>query len=166
MIPERISSFLDEHGTAYRLLSHRPDTTARETAIDTTTPLGEFAKSVVMRIDGKHAIIVLAASEMVDLSKAREVFGTHDVHLVEEETLQDLFPDCELGAEPPLGNLYGLPVYVSPMLSRDQHITFNAGTHTEAMRMSYEDFNRLTEPKVVDVASSATQPGSMASQFD
>ena len=153
MIPFRVMTCLDESAAAYHVVQHRQDTTAKEAAADTRTPTWAFAKSVLVLADGRFVLVVLPASEMVDFAKLREALGAREVHLASESSMLKLFPDCELGAEPPMGNLYNLPVFVSDSIPRDEEITFNAGTHTEAIRMRYRDFERIVQPRVVDCAA-------------
>jgi Ala-tRNA(Pro) deacylase len=96
---------------------------------------------------------VLAASQHVEMRELRHVLGAKHIRLAKEEEFQELFPGCELGAMPPFGNLYGLPVFVDEILTQDKEIAFNAGTHSELVRMSYADFERLVQPKVVSLAA-------------
>lgn len=146
----RLLAFLDEHHIPYELIHHRLDYTAQRTAADTHTRGRDFAKSVVLDLDGGFALAVVPAHRKIDFAKARDLLQTK-VILASEEKIAELFPDCEIGAEPPLGNLYGLPVYVSPELADDEFITFNAGSHHEAVRMRYLDFEELVKPTVLDL---------------
>ena len=112
-----------------------------------------FAKTVILKTrDGRLVMAVLAGPHNVNLKAARAVVGS-EVDLAPEAEFAPKFPGCELGAEPPLGNLYGLPVYVDEALSKDPEIVFNAGTHTEAIRMTYADYERLVRPVVGRLAS-------------
>jgi Ala-tRNA(Pro) deacylase len=148
----RLTSCLEKWGVPFHIIGHRVDYSAQETAQDTDTPGKEFAKTVVLSVDGRYAMAVLAATEAVDLHRARALLGARDVHLAGEQKLQELFPDCEVGAEPPFGHLYGMPVYVSPLLAEDEYITFNAGSHIEVIRMKYSDYKRLETPRVMSLA--------------
>jgi Ala-tRNA(Pro) deacylase len=152
LVRNKLTTYLDERNIKYHLIHHSLDYNAKQTASDTTTPPGSFAKTVVLKVDEGHAIAVVTASERVDLVRFRDAIGASSVELVHEDELLDLFPDCEIGAEPPLGNLYGLPVYVSRALSNDDVITFNAGTHLEVIRMAYADFAKHVQPQVLDIA--------------
>jgi Ala-tRNA(Pro) deacylase len=149
---ERVRGFLEENGVKFEVIHHGKDFTARETALDTHTPPAEFAKTVFVCIDGDFAVAVLPADDMVSVTKLRLSVGARGVELATEDEIRDLCPDCELGAAPPLGNLYGLSVYVSPSLEADEQITFNAGSHEDAIRIAYVDFKRLVEPQVVALA--------------
>ncbi len=112
------------------------------------TPEKEMAKVVIVKVRERFVMIVLPARWNVDLHRLRTVFATHQVRLATEDELIGLFPDCELGAMPPFGNLYGLPVYVDQSLTEDEEIVFQAGTHSDAIRMRYWDFASLTFPVV------------------
>jgi Ala-tRNA(Pro) deacylase len=106
-----------------------------------------MAKTLVLKFDGQLALVVLPASERVDLHRIREAIGAKRVELASEAEFGSRFPGCELGAMPPFGNLYGMDTWVTESLTRDREIAFNAGTHTEVIRMAYADFARLAAPK-------------------
>jgi Ala-tRNA(Pro) deacylase len=148
-IVPRLQKYLEESGVEYSTISHETDYRAWVTARDTDTPEVEFAKSVFVMIDDRPAIAVVPASRDVALAKLRAAARAEEVCLASEDEIESLCPDCEVGAAPPFGNLYDLPVYVSRTLAADEQITFNAGTHNEAVRMRYADFARLVEPAVV-----------------
>ena len=150
-IVAKLKEFLEENGVDYEVIHHKTDYRARETARDTHTPQGEFAKSVFLLIDDQHAMAVVPASRDVAIGKLRDAVGAGEVRLASEDEFERLCPDCEVGAAPPFGNLYDLPVYVSKSLAADEQITFNAGSHSEAVRMSYRDFERLVKPRVLAV---------------
>jgi Ala-tRNA(Pro) deacylase len=151
-MPERVRALLDENGVKYEVIHHRKDFTARDTALDTHTPPAEFAKTVFVCIDREFAVAVLPANDMLSETKLNLALEASGVELATEDEIRGLCPDSELGAAPPFGNLYGLPVYVSPALEADEHITFNAGTHEDAIRIAYTDFKRIVEPQVVPLA--------------
>ena len=148
----RLREFLDSHDVKYFVVSHSPAYTAQEIAASAHVPGGELAKTVMVSVNGKIAMVVLPASKQLDLERLREISGTRDAGLAEEEEFSFLFPECEIGAMPPFGNLYGLDVYVTEELEHDEDIWFNAGTHTELVRMAYRDFKRLVNPKVAFLA--------------
>ena len=108
-----------------------------------------MAKTVIVRINNKEAMAVLPASYKIDFEALMEVTGSDKVSLAGEEEFKYMFPDCEIGAMPPFGNLYDLEVYVAQTLAEDEEIAFNAGTHSELIRMSYKDFEALVKPKVL-----------------
>jgi Ala-tRNA(Pro) deacylase len=145
----RLQELLDESGVEYEVLHHREDFRARTTAADTHTPAGEFAKTVVMWVDGAYALAVLPATHFVAEGRFERSVGAEKARLATEFEMRDLLPDCEVGAAPPIGGLFGLPTYVSPVLARREHITFNAGTHSDAVRLTWSAYHGLAEPKVV-----------------
>lgn len=148
----KLKEFLNENRVKYVTISHSPAYTAQEIAASAHIPGKEVAKTVILRLDGKMAMAVLPASRQIDLDKLKEAAGAEEVELATEKEFQGLFPDCELGAMPPFGNLYGMPVYVADKLTEDEEIAFNAGSHTELMQLPYEDFERLVKPEVLKFA--------------
>ena len=92
---------------------------------------------------------VLPGSQKVELALLRDALGSKQVTLAKESAFRDRFPECELGAMPPFGNLYGMPVYVADSLTEDEEIAFNAGSHTQLVKMAYRDFERLVQPEVM-----------------
>jgi Ala-tRNA(Pro) deacylase len=148
----RLQKLLDASGVDYEVLHHREDFRARSTAADTHTPPIEFAKTVVLWVDGSYALAVLPATHFVSEHKLAKSLGADEVRLASEFEMQDLLPDCEVGAAPPIGLLFGLPTYASPVLARDEHITFNAGTHRDALRMTWADYERLAKPTLVSLS--------------
>lgn len=134
------------------MLSHSPAYTAQEIAAAAHVPGKELAKTVIVSINGTMAMVVLPASRQLDFERLREVTGTRDVELAGEREFAGLFPECEIGAMPPFGNLYGMDVYVAEELEEDEEIAFNAGSHNELLRLSYEDYRRLVHPEVARLA--------------
>ena len=149
-IAERVRTFLDAHHAAYETIHHEPDYTAQMTAAHTHTPGVEFAKTVLLKVDGEYMLAALPAHHRILFEVIQEALGAWEVRLATEDELKRLFPDCDLGAEPPLGNLYDMPVLMSQAMVFDRSITFNAGTHEEAVRMSEEDFLEWVRPRVID----------------
>jgi Ala-tRNA(Pro) deacylase len=147
----RLKSYLDENHVHYTLMSHSPAYTAQAAAATLHVPGKELAKTVVVTAGTEHVIAVLPASRHVDLKRLATVLGK-SARLASEPEFIGLFPDSELGAMPPLGNLYHLPVYVDESLAADEEIVFHAGTHRDAVRMRYADFARLASPRVVSFA--------------
>jgi Ala-tRNA(Pro) deacylase len=149
----RLTDYLSRNDVPYQQIHHTPDFTSQETAAHTKTPGREFAKTVVLRIDHEFGLAVLPAHHRIDFEALRRWLNAQEVRLASEEEMRSLFPDCDVGAEPPLGSLYELPVYVSPTLARDEEITFNGGSHEEAIRMKYDDFARITRPSIIHFSS-------------
>lgn len=147
---KRLQEFLDDHGVRYVTVSHSAAFTAQEIAASAHVPGRELAKTVMVKLDGKLAMAVLPASSQVDLELLTRVTGASDVRLADEKEFAECFPGCELGAMPPFGNLYGMDVYVADRLAQDEEIAFNAGSHTELIRLRYADFERVVHPRVMD----------------
>jgi Ala-tRNA(Pro) deacylase len=150
---QRLKEFLDKNDVRYVLISHSRAFTAAATAAITHTPGKEIAKTVMVKVDGQLAMAVVPGSRHLDLRALEEELGAHRVELVSEEEFQSVFPDCELGAMPPFGTLYGLSVYVDTKLEDDPEIAFNAGSHRELMRMQYADYERLEHPQILPIAT-------------
>ncbi len=142
----RLKEFLDEKGVKYIAIKHSTAYTAQEIAASAHIKGKELAKSVIVKIDGKMAMLVLPASYKVNFDELKEALGTEKVRLANEHEFKDKFPECEVGAMPPFGNLYSMDVFVAHSLSEDEEIAFNAGTHSELIKMSYTDFEKLVEP--------------------
>lgn len=140
------------HRIKYEKISHSPAYTAQEVAAKAHVSGWELAKTVVVQLDGKFAMAVLPASEQIDLGYFAEIVGAKEARLASEDEFIDLFPGCELGAIPPFGNLFGLKVYVAPELAEDEMIVFSAGSHTDLIRMAYDDYEWLTEPEMMPFA--------------
>lgn len=148
MPARKLKRFLNEHNISYQVIKHDVANTSQEKAASAHVSGNEFAKTVMIKINGKMAMAVLPASYQVDFDILKIMLGTTHVELATESEFKASFPDCEIGAMPPFGNLYGMDVFVSDSLTEDDEISFNAGTHTELYKMSYEDYERLVNPKV------------------
>lgn len=146
----KLKEFLNSRGVRYVSIAHSPAFTAAEVAASAHIAGRDFAKTVIVKIAGAMAMVVLPANRRIVLSDLRELLGTHEVELASETEFRGRFPDCELGAMPPFGNLYGLTVYVAQSLAEEESIAFNAGTHREVVRMRYEDFAAVVQPVVMD----------------
>jgi Ala-tRNA(Pro) deacylase len=148
----KLREFLDSHNVKYVTMIHSPAYTAQEIAAAAHVPGKELAKTVMVRLDGRLVMAVLPASCRVDFGKLRKAVDAKNAELASEEDFKDTFPGCELGAMPPFGNLYGLDVYVADVLAAQESIAFNAGSHTELVKLAYPDFERLVKPKVAAFA--------------
>ena len=153
MPAKKLREFLDGHDTRYVTISHSRAYTAQEIAESAHIRGKELAKTVMVKIDGKMAMAVVPASERVDLQLLKQGTGDHEVDLATEQEFEADFPDCEPGAMPPFGNLYAMEVFVSPRLSVDEEIAFSAGTHTELVRLTYQDYADLVSPIVIRLSS-------------
>ena len=148
-----MTEYLDKHNVAYVVISHSPAYTAQGIAGLAHIPGKELAKTVVVRLDGKLAMAVIPAKLHVDLALLKRATNAKTVALASEDEFKDRFPQCETGAMPPFGNLFSLDVFADDSLEMDKEIAFNAGTHRELIRMAWEDFKRLVEPKVIRFAA-------------
>lgn len=142
----RIQRFLQEQHTPFETIHHDRAVTAQETAASAHIRGSLLAKTVMVNLDGRLAMVVLPAARRVHFGRLCHDTGAHTAALATESEFRDLFPDCEVGAMPPFGNLYGLEVYVDESLVSDADIAFNAGTHTDVVRMPYREFERLVAP--------------------
>lgn len=149
---KKLKDFLNQNKIKYVSIKHSPAYTAQEIAASAHISGKNIAKTVVIKIDGKMAMAVLPANFLVDIDLLRETTGAEYIELASEKEFKDLFPDCELGAMPPFGNLYDMDVYAAKVLAEDDQIAFNAGSHTELIQMSYKDFESIVKPKVVRIA--------------
>ena len=144
----RVKEFLDTNRIFYSTIVHPTSYTAQGTAAYAHVPGSELAKTVVIRVDTQLAMAVLPASAQLDLAAFRKLTNARSVALAAEVEFETRFPDCDLGAMPPFGNLYGIPVYVEEKLTEDDEIAFNAGSHNELVKMRYDDFERVVNPIV------------------
>jgi len=149
---EKLKDFLESEGVKYVTISHSQAFTAQEIAASAHIPGKELAKTVMVKVDGKMAMVVLTATDFVNLERLREAAGASTVELASESEFKDLFPTCEPGAMPPFGNLWDMAVFADERLAEDDRIAFNAGTHTELVQLAYADFERLVQPKVLEFA--------------
>jgi Ala-tRNA(Pro) deacylase len=149
MVSSQVMNFLDERNVRYEVISHSPAYTAQGVAAAAHVKGMELAKTVIVKVDGTPAMAVLPAPFKINFDKLQAAIAGEQVELASEAEFQSLFPDCELGAMPPFGNLYGMDVYVAQSLTEDEHIAFNAGTHTDLIRMAYKDFESLVKPKIL-----------------
>jgi Ala-tRNA(Pro) deacylase len=148
---ERLRSFLDSAHAEYNVTTHPKAFTAREVAVAEHLPPREVAKTVVLFGDAEYHMVVIPASKLVDFHELRPVLGLAQARLATEAEIAAIFPDCELGAMPPFGSLYGLPVYLDASLAGEPMITFNAGSHREVVHMPTAEFRRLVNPVIVSL---------------
>jgi Ala-tRNA(Pro) deacylase len=149
---DRLEEYLRENGVPFEVQHHPRAITAQEVAATEHVPGKMLAKVVVVMVDGRMVMLSLPAPYQVDLEKVGKVLGAEEARLAEEEEFEGAFPDCEVGAMPPFGNLYGMPVYVEEALAEDETIFFRAGTHTDTMSVRYTDFEQLVEPTIAAFA--------------
>jgi Ala-tRNA(Pro) deacylase len=147
MPARKLKEFLDDHHVRYVTINHSPAFTAQEIAASAHIPGKELAKTVMVDLDGELAMAVVPASRRVDLARLKGATGAEHVELAKESQFADRFPECELGAMPPFGNLYDMKVFADVSLIEDEQIAFNAGTHSELVQLPYKAYADLVHPK-------------------
>lgn len=150
---DRLRKYLEENHVKYVTMSHSPAFTAQEIAASAHVPGKEVAKTVMVKLDGKMAMVVLPAPDKVSAHRLRQVTGAKEVELASEKEFGDLFPKCEVGAMPPFGNLWNMATFADAHLREDEYIVFNAGSHTELVRLPYADFERLVQPTIAEIST-------------
>ena len=146
MPKKKLIEYLDENKIKYVVISHSPAFTAQEIAASAHIRGKELAKTVVIKIDGKMSIAVLPASYNIQFESLKAMLGAETVRLAYEQEFIDKFPDCEIGAMPPFGNLYNMDVFVAESLADTKEIAFNACSHDQLIKMDYSDFEKLVKP--------------------
>jgi Ala-tRNA(Pro) deacylase len=146
---QKLMDFLDAQNVKYVAVTHSPAYTAQEVAAAAHIPGKEMAKTVMVKMDGEMAMVVLPASMKVDFGRLLDATGAQEVELAHERDFKDLFPGCDVGTMPPFGNLFGIRTFVAEELTEDEEIAFNAGSATEVIRLAYRDFERLVKPRVL-----------------
>lgn len=146
---ERVREYLTKNQVPYISIPHRVAFSSHRTAHAAHVSGKMLAKTVLVRVDDTIIMIVMPASQKVDTRNLRSLFLAQKVELAREDDFRELFPDCEVGGMPPFGNLYGIDVYVSERLTQDDEIVFNAGTHSELLKMKYRDFEKLVHPRIL-----------------
>jgi Ala-tRNA(Pro) deacylase len=154
MTEPRLQHYLHDQHIPFETIHHARALTAQETAASTHISGSQLAKTVMVNLDGRLAMVVIPADHRVHLGLLRQATGADSAELATEAEFSDRFPDCEVGAMPPFGNLYDLDVYVDDSLAptADAKIAFNAGTHTDVMRLAYREFERLVRPKHIQLS--------------
>ena len=147
MPAQKLKEFLDSSRIKYVTITHSLAFTAQEIAACAHVAGKALAKTVIVKIDDKMAMAVLPASYRVNFDLLKKATGASKVELANEQEFRDMFPELEVGAMPPFGNLYGMDVFVDESLSQDDEIAFNDGSHTELMKLAYRDFEQLVKPK-------------------
>jgi Ala-tRNA(Pro) deacylase len=153
MPAQKLKDFLDSHNIKYVIISHSLAYTAQEIAASAHIAGKELAKTVMVKIDDKMAMAVLPASYKVSFDLLKAAAGARKVELANEQEFRNMFPESEVGAMPPFGNLYGMESFVDESLTRDDEIAFNAGSHTELIKLAYRDFERLVKPKAANFSA-------------
>lgn len=147
MLSQTIKRYLDENRIDYSLISHAPAYTASQTAQSAHVPGRRLVKVVMVKIDGKLAMVSIPSNTQLDLEELRECSHAKDVELAHEYEFADQFPDCDAGAMPPFGGLYAMDVYMAKSLQNRKWLAFNAGNHSELLKIDSADFLKLVHPK-------------------
>jgi Ala-tRNA(Pro) deacylase len=150
-VPKKIREYLDKEKVGYQLLEHGRAFTATEVAGAQHVPGRQMVKSVIVKADDQFLMCLLPAIHLLDLEKLKAAIGAKLVRLAQEEEMSKLFPDCEIGSEPPFGTLYGLKVYADKFLEEENEVAFNAGTHTDMIKMKFKDVQRLSQPTFIEM---------------
>ena len=149
-IPKRLLDCLNQSGAAYEILQHAEAVTAQRIAQAAHIKAHHQAKVVMVKSNGQDLMTVIPADRRIDLLKVEKLTGK-PASLETEQDFKSVFPDCALGAMPPFGNLYGLPTYVDQRLAQEDYIVFEAGTHTDAIKLKYSDYEKIVKPQVADL---------------
>ena len=149
-ILKKLKDYLEKNQVRYEVGYHERVYTSQEIAAAMHVPGKELAKVVMVKADGKMVMLVLPASYRVDTKKLKKVLQCKRLWIAKEKDFEELFPDCEVGAMPPFGNLYNLEVWVDKVLTEDEFIVFRAGTHVETLKIKYNDYVRLVNPRMGD----------------
>ncbi len=152
-IVKKLRELFDEEKVSYEVYNHPLAYTAQEIAAKQHFSGDAMAKVVMLKVDGALAMAVLTGSDKVSLATVRESLNAREVQLATEDDFVSRFPDCEIGAMPPFGNLFGMLVYVDPALERDEYIYFNSGNHVQTVRLRYKDYESLVHPRVIRVTA-------------
>lgn len=152
-ILRKLKEILDGAKIAYEVYNHPSAFTAQEIAASQHIPGREMAKVVILRVDGSLVMAVVPGSRLVSFETAKVALGCREITLATEEEFASRFPECEIGAMPPFGNLFGLAVYVDPALEQDESIFFNAGNHQQTVKLRYADFKELVKPRVLPLTA-------------
>ncbi|MCP4294649.1 MAG: YbaK/EbsC family protein [Proteobacteria bacterium] len=150
MLSTKLKNCLEEHHIWYNSIKHSIAYTSQEIAEQTHVSGKEFAKTLIIKQDSKLVMVVIPADRRLDLKKLKKNLGATNIELAAEEEFRELFPDCEMGAMPPFGNLYGMDVYLAKAMVEGEEISFNAGTHSDIVKLSFEDYAKLVHPIIME----------------
>jgi Ala-tRNA(Pro) deacylase len=145
-VSDRLVHYLEQQHVPFVTIPHARAYTAQEIAASIHVPGQEVAKTVIVQADGKLYMAVMPATRRADLVLLKKALGVKKIRLATEEEFEGIFPECEVGAMPPFGNLYRIPVVADESLKKDREIVFNAGSHTETVKMGFDEFVELVKP--------------------
>lgn len=147
MPAQRLQQYLDQQGVKYRVITHSPAFTAQDVAEVAHVPGSVMAKVVIMTLDGQMTMIVVPAPKRIHTDSLAQALSAQEVAFLHENDFREKFPDCQVGALPPFGNLYEMPVYIDTELAHQQEIVFSAGSYRELFSLPVKDYLRLVQPK-------------------
>jgi len=150
-IPKKVQEYLKKEKVGYQPIEHSKLFTAAEIAGDQHIPGKKMVKTVIVKADKDFIMCLVAATHHLDLNKFKKIVKAKEVRLATEEEMKTLFPECEVGSEPPFGKLYNLNVFADSTLEQDDEVAFNAGSHTDLIKMRFEEFQRVINPKFVEM---------------
>ena len=149
---KKVKDYLDNNNIKYVIISHSPAYTSLEVAASAHVPGNLLAKTVMVKIDGRMTMVVLPSSYKIDFNLLKELTTAKKIELADEDEFKSMFPNCEVGAMPPFGNLYKMEVYVAESLTKGEEIAFAAGSHSELIKLAYNDFKKLVKPVVLGMS--------------
>ena len=151
-VTKRLVDMLEKEGVKFERATHPEVYTTQEVAAVQHERGRCVIKTVVVKADGDFVLAAVPAALKVDVEALGKLLGAKELAVAEEHEFAELFPDCEVGAMPPFGNLYGLPFWLDRRLTTCERLVFNAGTHTDTIKMGFADFERLASPEVGEFA--------------
>lgn len=154
IVADKLNRILKEKGAHYEVIPHAEAFTAPETAEAEHISGKKVAKVVMLKADGRNVMAVIPANTTLDENKVKKILASSELRLASEHEFQDLFYGCETGAMPPFGHLYGIPLYVDRALAEKDDIVFNGGTHRAAVRMPFQEYQKLAKPRVCELTKS------------
>jgi Ala-tRNA(Pro) deacylase len=154
-VAKKLEEILKANKAKYEKIVHAETFTSQHTAQAEHAPGKTVAKVVMVKADGKDAMLVVPSTHKLDLGKVKKYLGAKDARLASEEEFARLFPDCEKGAMPPFGELYSVPLFVDESMTHNDAIVFNAGTHRESLKMPYREYDRVAKPKIGEFKASS-----------
>jgi len=144
----KLQPYLDRMGIQYEVKHHPTAYTAQDLAHAEHASGHQVIKPVLIEADGQFVVCALPASQRIDLAQLRLELGADEMHVADEQTLREVFDDCELGAEPPIGAIFGLPTVMDDSLFGQREVVFQTGSHDEAVRMTLSDYRRIAQPGI------------------
>lgn len=147
----RIANYLKDHHVPYEIIKHKPVYTAQEIAAEAHIPGDSLLKVVILKMDNKLIMLLESANKKIDMEDFAKRLGATRVELAHEYEFEEIFPECDVGAMPPFGDLFNIDVYIDDAIGNQEEIAFNAGNHSELIRMRFSDFERLVKPKHIRI---------------